>query len=122
MSRSMYLYNQAVAADPSGPVFFDRSVMEPIAYWRSVGKLEPYLEQVVAQYRYATDVFMVPPWPEIFIKDAERQHSYDHDQSEYARLTDSFQAFGYRLIEIPRVSVSDRADFVESHLRSIGVL
>ena len=122
LSRSMYLYNQAVATGPTAPVFFDRSIMEPVAYWRSQGVMVPYLEQVVAQYRYATDVFMVPPWPEIFTKDAERQHSYDPNQTEYARLMDAFQAFGYRLIEIPRISVLARADFVESHLKSIGAL
>jgi predicted ATPase len=122
LSRSMYLYNQAVAMAPKGPVFFDRSIVEPIAYWWSKGEMEPHLEQVIAQYRYASDVFMVPPWPEIFTKDAERLHSYDPDQGEYARLTDAFQAFGYRLVEVPRVSVLARADFVESHLKSIGLL
>jgi predicted ATPase len=122
LSRSMYLYNQAVAMAPKGPVFFDRSIMEPIAYWWSKGEMEPHLERTVAQYRYARDVFMVPPWPEIFEKDAERLHSYDPDQREYARLTDAFEAFGYRLVEVPRVGVSARADFVQSHLKSIGLL
>ena len=122
LSRSMYLYNQAVAAAQGKPVFFDRSVMEPIAYYHSVAELAPHHEQIAAQYRYATDVFMVPPWPEIFTKDKERLHSYDPNQNEYARLQQAFPAFGYRLIEIPKLGIEARADFVESHLKSIGVL
>ena len=119
-SRSMYLYNQAVESLGSGPIFFDRSIIEPIAYWRSQGQMAPHLERAVEQFRYATDVFMAPPWPEIFKKDKERQHSFDPKQGEYARLTEAFEAFGYRLIYLPKVCVSERADFVESHVQQSG--
>ena len=60
---------------------------------------------------------MAPPWPEIFSKDNERQHSYDPEQQEYGRLVEAFEAFGYRLVHLPKTSVSERADFVESHLQ-----
>ena len=116
-SRSMYLYNQAVESLGSGPIFFDRSIIEAIAYWLSQDQMAPHLERAVEQFRYATDVFMAPPWPEIFSKDKERQHSFDPKQREYVRLSDAFEAFGYRTILLPKVSVSERADFVESHVR-----
>jgi predicted ATPase len=119
LSRSMCLYNQIVESGVDGPVFFDRSIIEPIAYWRSEGRMAPHLEQAVERYRYATDVFIAPPWPEIFRKDKERQHSFDLDQREYARLVEAFEAFGYRLVYLPKTSVTERADFVESHLQSI---
>lgn len=120
LSRSMYLYTQAATSGITGPTFFDRSIVEPIAYWYSLGQLEPHLERAISVYRYATDVFMTPPWPEIFRKDQERQHSFDPEQREYARLMVAFEAFGYRLIELPKVSVSERADFVESHVRALA--
>jgi predicted ATPase len=122
LSRSMYLYNRVLEADVRGPIFFDRSIIEPIAYWRSTGQMAPHLSRAVERFRYATDVFMAPPWPEIFEKDAERQHSYDPEQKEYARLIEAFEAFGYRLITLPKTSVDERADFVEAHVRRLGHL
>ena len=113
----MYLYNQAVGSLESGPIFFDRSIIEPIAYWRSQGQVAPHLERAIERFRYATDVFIAPPWPEIFKKDKERQHSFDPKQEEYVRLTEAFEAFGYHLIYLPKVGVAERADFVESHVR-----
>ena len=118
-SRSIYLYTQAVESSSGDPIFFDRSIIEPIAGWRAKGQIAPHLERAVEQYRYATEVFMAPPWPEIFRKDTERQHSYDPEQKEYAHLTDAFQAFGYQLVPLPKVSVEERADFVESHVSVI---
>lgn len=116
LSRSMYLYNQVVEAGVSGPVFFDRSIIEPIAGWRSSGQMAPHLVRAVERFRYATDVFMAPPWPEIFEQDAERRHGYDPEQKEYKRLIEAFEAFGYRLVTLPKISVEARADFVEDHL------
>lgn len=120
LSRSMYLYNQVLEAGVNGAVFFDRSIIEPIAYWHSTGQMAPHLSRAVERFRYATDVFMAPPWPEIFEKDAERKHSYDPQQKEYARLIDAFEAFGYRLITLPKTSVDARADFVEAHVRRLS--
>ena len=116
LSRSMYLYNQVVETYASGPIFFDRSIIEPIAYWRSQGQMAPHLERAVTRFQYATDVFMAPPWPEIFEKDKQRQHAFDPQQTEYLRLTEAFEAFGYRLIHLPKVGIVERADFVESHV------
>lgn len=112
-SRSMVLYNQALERyGTETTVFFDRSIMEPVAYYWSRGALAPHHQKLVERYRYADRVFMTPPWPEIFVQDAERRHGFDPEQKEYKRLCKAFPAFGYSMVELPKVSVEERLRFV----------
>jgi predicted ATPase len=59
----------------------------------------------------------MPPWPEIFANDAERRHGLDDAVASYHALLVSYRDYGYRTIEVPKLDVSDRADFV---LRTLG--
>ena len=112
-SRSMYLYNQALEQHgPETVVFFDRSIIEPVAYYWAKGALAPHHTRLVEKYRYADRVFMTPPWPEIYERDAERDRDYDPEQREYKRLCEAFSAFGYEVEVLPKVSVAERVAFV----------
>jgi predicted ATPase len=53
-----------------------------------------------------------PPWPEIYVQDAERRHGLDSAISEYSRLLGVYQSLGYQLSILPKASVAQRADFV----------
>ncbi|MFS4582062.1 AAA family ATPase [Phaeobacter sp. C3_T13_0] len=59
---------------------------------------------------------MTPPWPEIFIRDAERQHRFEDALEEYDRLYVAYSALVYEIIILPMADVSARADFVLKHL------
>jgi predicted ATPase len=61
-------------------------------------------------------VFLTPPWPEIYVSDAERQHGFDEAIAEYHRLLLAFQTLGYETIVLPKIAVHERADFVLSTL------
>lgn len=117
-SRSMYLYNLALKEHGlDTPVFFDRSVIEPLAWRHEQGTMDAHHHRAVARFSYARTVFMAPPWPEIYVQDAERQRPWDPGQQEYRRLSAALPAFGYNVVELPRVSVADRVIFVEDHIR-----
>ena len=60
---------------------------------------------------------MVPPWREIFVQDAERQHSYADAQQEFYALQQAYEANGYEVVLIPKLPVNARADFIERVLR-----
>lgn len=45
-------------------------------------------------HRYHQRVFMAPPWPEIYVMDAERQHGFEEAKAEYERLMIAFPALG----------------------------
>ncbi len=101
------------AASANGPVFFDRSFIDAISFVSHVnGHLRPEHQSLIDTRRYADQVFLTPPWPEIFQNDAERQTSFDGAVEEYERLEMSFTEFGYDPIVLPKVSVEDRADFL----------
>jgi predicted ATPase len=115
VSRAIYFYNSALLLDP--PVFFDRSVIDNISGIERLGLPMPvYFPQTLVQYRYAQRVFMVPPWPEIFAQDAERQHSYAEAEQEYYGLQRAYKANNYEVILIPKLPVDERADFIEREL------
>ncbi len=114
-SRTMYFFNAAVAS--TRPVFFDRSLVDLTSFLdlKCIG-VPAHLKRAVETYRYRRDVFVVPPWPEIFTADAERQKSFEDACREYEALVEGYRAAGYRLVEVPRVGVDARADFVLRHL------
>lgn len=71
---------------------------------------------LIGQARFHEQVFLTPPWPEIFATDAERQHDLAEATREYDRLRDAFGRLGYTPIILPRTTVAARADLVVSHL------
>lgn len=99
--------------DASGRVtFFDRGIPDTLCYARLIGLPEGKIMDACRVYRYAPSVFLAPPWREIYAVDAERKQSYDEAVSTYARMVRTYEDCGYEVIEIPRVTVAERADFI----------
>ncbi|HWV21738.1 MAG TPA: AAA family ATPase [Devosia sp.] len=101
---------EQVSALP-GPVFFDRGLLDAASGLAAMTG-EPVLQRHAEQWRFNTTVFLTPPWPEIYRKDAERQHGLDAAIAEYERLRRDYPALGYDAVELPKVPVAERADFV----------
>jgi predicted ATPase len=76
-----------------------------------------HLAAAVDRFRYHETVFMMPPWPEIFSNDDQRKHSFEDALASYAPLLRAYERFGYRIIFVPKLDVSARADFVVYHLK-----
>jgi predicted ATPase len=102
-----------LAHDTRGPVFFDRGVPDVIGYLRLTGLAVPaHAEAAARRFRYHRRVFIAPPWPEIYAQDAERRQDFAEAVRTYDAMVDCYTAYGYRLIELPRVSVKARVRFV----------
>lgn len=69
-------------------------------------------------YRYHGKVFLTPPWPEIYQTDLERRHSLNDAAPKYDHLRELLPSLGYRVIPLPKISVSERADFALRTLQS----
>lgn len=95
----------------SGRVFFDRGLFDAASGLADLTG-EPWLERLGVKEHFEKRVFITPPWPEIFVADGERQHSFDQAIAEYDRLVLDYPAQGFELIEVPRLPVAERADFV----------
>ncbi|KCZ50060.1 MULTISPECIES: AAA family ATPase [unclassified Hyphomonas] len=103
------------AQDLTGPVFFDRGVLDAaMALAHVTGN--PAAADPAGEYRYNPSVFLAPPWPDIFTGDEARRHGMGEAVAEYARLEAAFPALGYSTHILPKISVEDRIAFVLSAL------
>ena len=103
--------------DVDRPVFFDRGFIEALAHWRSHdSQAFLALKDAVGARRYSDPVFVAPPWPELFVHDAERRHDFSVAMEEYHLICETLTDFNYRRVEIPRMPIRDRIDFIMKQL------
>ncbi|MCE7059164.1 AAA family ATPase [Dyadobacter sp. CY343] len=102
-----------LADSTTEPVFFDRGLPDIIAYL-NVGKItiDPALLEVCSNHRYNTNVFIAPPWKEIYVNDDERWQTFAEACTLYEAIKVAYTTLGYRLTELPKVSAAERADFI----------
>ncbi|MBB4051375.1 putative ATPase [Devosia subaequoris] len=96
-----------------GPALCDRGIPDLLAYGRIMGLAETeHFARAARLYRYNSTVFLAPPWREIYADDAERTEGWEHAQRIYGPIRDAYAEIGYRVVELPKVSVEDRLTFV----------
>lgn len=99
------------AARVTGPVFFDRGLIDAAAALQRLCQVP--LSQSLGEARpYGRLVFLAPPWPEIYRADEERRHGFQEAAAEHAHLDATYRALGYDVRLLPRAGVAERADFV----------
>lgn len=105
-----------LARAATGPVFFDRGLPDALTGLARRGPLAPRAEALITRCRYAPRVFVAPPWPALFAADPARRHGLAEAVAEFEALMDWLPHWGYEVVMIPRMSVSDRADWIEDEL------
>lgn len=70
------------------------------------------MRQATETFRYNRTVFVAPPWREIFQQDRERKQKFDEAVRTFEVMVETYTALGYKLVELPRVSVEGRVSFV----------
>jgi predicted ATPase len=110
------------ARDRNGLVFFDRGIPDVIGYLRLVGfKVPKHMERAAETFRYNRRVLIAPPWPEIFRQDNERKQTLEEAARTCDAMIAAYEAYGYELIELPRVPVAERLRFVLAAVAPPGV-
>jgi predicted ATPase len=103
---------------PSGPQFADRGIPDTLAYARLIGlENTRAIEDACHHYRYASVVFLAPPWREIYRMDGERKQDFAEGERTYRVLSEVYEEFGYRSIELPKLGPIARARFVAEHIQ-----
>jgi predicted ATPase len=120
MQRSIdsYLEN----SDANTPTFFDRGIPDTLGYAEIIRLPEKEIaamRRIANQYRYNRLVFIVQSWKDIYETDRERKQTWEEAIAVYHCLVMTYQQCGYELIELPKVSTSKRADFIEETLQCI---
>lgn len=97
-------------------VFCDRGLPDVAGnYLRLDLPVPPDVRAAVDECRYASPVFVAPPWREIYVHDAERTHSWETAVATYEAMVRAYTEAGYDLVELPRVTVEERVAFVLRH-------
>ena len=95
------------------PMLADRGAPDTLGYARLIGLAEEReILQAVSRYRYAGLVFAAPPWPEIYVTDAQRKQDFAEAERTFAVITGVYLELGYNVVELPRASPAARADFI----------
>ena len=114
------------------PVFFDRGIPEllgdaieedPIKRKsrRSDRPAAPrHIQRAAELFRYNSNVFIAPPWKEIYCTDTERKGDFDHAIEAYRETVDVYLKCGYSLIELPCVPPEIRASFVMEQVSALA--
>lgn len=108
---ALALDDLAAHCNTPGWVVFDRGLVDAAAALEHAAGASA-AELVRAGPPLHRRVFLTPPWPEIYVPDRERQHSFDDAVAEYERLAALYPALGFEVVVLPKTSVAERADLV----------
>lgn len=101
----------AAAGERSGISIFDRSLIDAASALRHLGD-DCWYETLRTAFRYDSQVFLTPPWPEIYVTDNERRHGFEDAVEEYQRLCRDYVDLGYDVVILPKAGVNDRVEFM----------
>lgn len=96
--------------------FFDRGIIDVIAYLKKDLLPTEALEKLVEHYPYHNKIFVTPPWPGIYQQDTERREDLKTMEAIHHSLVDTYRSFAYEVIEVPKVASGKRVEFVLRHL------
>ena len=114
LERSIASYQTHSSAEPT---FFDRGIPDSLAYANLIGLPDKkLLQDACHQYRYAAQVFVAPPWKEIYATDNERKQDFAEAERTWNQINRTYTECGYQLVELPKTSPQLRADFILEHL------
>ena len=96
-----------------GYVFFERGILDALCGLDLATPLsENELKVWLSKYQYHSKVFVLPAWSAIYVNDAERDHTFEHAEAVSRITQDWYRRFGYQVVEVPKISVSERCTYV----------
>ena len=108
-------YHQALTEE-SSVVFIDRGIPDVLAYMHYIGDAYPaFFDEACREHKY-TKIFILPPWEAIYESDDARYENYEQATLIYKHLKETYESYGYNLIEVPKDTVDNRILFILGHL------
>jgi predicted ATPase len=96
-------------ATETGRVFFDRGMLDGFdPRWTP----PPALLAAASERRSNRQVFVFPPWREIYETDLERRQDWAEAEATFPRILAVVERFGYEPVIVPTGDVAARAAFV----------
>ena len=109
------IYQHSELNDGDSTIFFDRGVLDALYMLDASGGLsDSDRVNYIKTYRYNLCVFVFPPWLEIYHTDQERDQTFLQAVEVFNGIKDWYAKHGYTIIEVPKMAVQDRANFIEN--------
>ncbi len=114
-ATSFYLENLA----PETFTAFDRGIPDMIAY-AELFRLDTKIYYNSANlYPYHPCVFWLKGWKDIYRQDEERKMSFQQAYEFGERAHDIYRELGYEVIQVPLLSIDQRAKFIYDKIQSL---
>lgn len=103
--------------EPHDFVFLDRGIPDILAYMHYIGDDYPsFFDDDCRAHRY-DQIFILPPWNEIYRSDNERYENFEQATIIYRHLIETYEEYGYNPVEVPKTTVENRLDFILEKIR-----
>ncbi len=117
LDASIKSYENFISLKTSKPIFFDRGILDTICYMKMESlAITDEILQKLKRYKYNQKVFILPPWEEIYSTDEELKQDWKEAEKTFQFMFKTYKEFGYEVIEVPKISIESRADFVINQL------
>lgn len=93
-------------------VFIDRGIPDVLAYMHYIGDSYPASFDAICREHVYSKIFILPPWEEIYVSDEARYENYEQAKLIQDHLIETYQGYGYNLIEVPKETVDQRILFI----------
>lgn len=120
-----YILQKRIAFFDSVPdgnfAFADRGIPDQLAFARYRGFRAPeILIECAENYKYAPQVFVTPPWPEIFVNDPIRSETFEEACRIHEVVVETYISLNYQIIELPLLPVKQRMKYLLQNLLNFG--
>lgn len=93
-------------------VFYDRGLPDVLAYMEYFGQSYKKEFKEICEENIYDQVFILPPWEEIYVQDNERLESYSQAVDLHIHLENTYSKLGYEIIPVPLGTVAERVTFI----------
>lgn len=108
--------HQKACQEAADIVFIDRGIPDVLAYMHYIGDKYPESFDLACKKHPYSKIFLLPPWESIYISDEARYENFEQANSIHQHLVETYRKYGYNLIEVPKDTVANRADFILNQL------
>lgn len=98
--------------------FYDRGIPDVAAYMDYTGDEYPDMFREACKNHTYDVAFILAPWKEIYAQDNERYESFEQAEIIQKYLISAYENYGYKLIDVPFGSVSERVTFILNTLKN----
>lgn len=93
-------------------LFYDRGIPDVLAYMNYFNQtIDTYFANACKNHVY-DQIFLLPPWKEIYVSDIGRYESYEQAKEIHLHLLNIYTEYGYKCIEVPFGTIEERYNFI----------